>query len=107
MYETKKERDVLFEYTGKYSEVKLLNETASGFGWAVLVQDNLEDNELKVVKLPNREEATRELKEEGKILNKISRHLNHPNLVRLESVERYLIDWNGKREERYFVVLQF
>lgn len=107
MYENKKERDILFEYTGKYSEVKLLNEKASGFGWAVLVQDNLQDNELKVVKLPNREEATRELKEEAKILNKISRHLKHPNLVRLESVERYLIDWNGNREERYFVVLEY
>src|SRR4051794_8121338 len=107
MYESKKERDALFELTGKYSEVKLLNEKASGFGWAVLVQDNLEDNQLKVVKLPNREEATRELLVEAKILTKIARHLNHPNLIHLESVERYVIEWNQKKEERYFVVLEY
>lgn len=107
MYETKAERDALFNFTRKYTEVKLLNETATGFGWAVLVQDNLQDNELKVVKLPNREDATRELLIEAKILTKISRYLHHPNLIALGSVERYIIDWNGRKEDRYFVVLEY
>jgi serine/threonine protein kinase len=107
MYETKEERDALFGFTRKYTERDLLNKVATGFGWAVLVQDNLEDNQLKVVKLPNREDATRELLVEAKILTKIARYLRHPNLIALGSVERYVIKWNGKEEERYFVVLQY
>src|SRR5438552_1860889 len=107
MYETKLERDALFSFMGKYTEVDLLNKVATGFGWAVLVQDNFEGNRLKVVKLPNREAATRELLAEAEILTKISQYLRHPNLIELGSVDRYVIDWNGSKEERWFIVLQF
>src|SRR6266436_7766816 len=107
MYETKEERDALFSFTGKYTEVDLLNKQATGFGWAVLVQDNFEGKRLKVVKLPNQEAATRELLVEAEILSKIAQYLRHPNLIALGSVDRYVIAWQSKKEERWFIVLQF
>lgn len=107
MYETREERDALFRFTGKYTEVKLLNEKATGFGWAVLVKDNYEGNRLKVVKLPNQEATTRELLVEAEILSKIAEFLRHPNLIALGSVDRYIIDWNGRKEDRWFIVLQY
>jgi serine/threonine protein kinase len=107
MYETREERDALFSFTGKYTEVKLLNEEATGFGWAVLVQDNFENKRLKVVKLPNREAATRELLAEAEILSKIAQYLRHPNLIGLGSVDRYVIEWGGGKQERWFIVLQY
>src|SRR2546421_12444747 len=107
MYETKEERDALFNFTGKYTEVDLLNKQATGFGWAVLVQDNFEGKRPKVVKLPNQEAATRELLVEAEILSKIAQYLRHPNLVALGSVDRYVIEWNGRKEERWFIVLQY
>jgi serine/threonine protein kinase len=107
MYETKAERDALFNFTGKYTEVELLNKEATGFGWAVLVQDNWEGNRPKVVKLPNREAATRELLAEAEILAKIARYVRHPNLIALGSVEKYVLDWAGKKDDRWFIVLEF
>jgi serine/threonine protein kinase len=109
MYETKEERDRLFEAAGcgKFTEVDLLNKEATGFGWAILVQDNYENNRLKVVKLPNREEATRELRAEAEILAKIAQYLRHPNLIALGSVERHVIEWHGKKEDRWFIVLEY
>lgn len=107
MYETKEERDALFSFTGKYTEVELLNKRPTGFGWAVLVRDNLENNHPKVIKLPNRDDATRELLSEGEILSKIRLYLRHPNLIQLFAVERYVITWNGQKEDRYFVVMEF
>ncbi len=107
MYESKEERDTLFSFTGKYTEVELLNKKPTGFGWAVLVRDNLESNHPKVIKLPNRDDATRELLSEGEILSKIRLFLRHPNLVQLFAVERYVITWNNQKEDRYFVVMEF
>ena len=107
MYESKAERDALFGFLGKYTEVDLLNKKATGFGWAVLVQDNWEGKRQKVVKLPNREEANRELLAEAEILTKISEYVRHPNLIELKSVERYVIEWNGRKEERWFLVLAY
>ena len=107
MYETAEERAALFDFTGKYTEVELLNRRATGFGWAVLVQDNFEAQRLKVIKIPNSESATRELLVEAEILTKISQYLRHPNLIQLLSVDKYVIQWNDKREDRWFLVLQF
>src|SRR5437879_13092762 len=107
MYETKEERDALFSFTGKYTEVDLLNKQATGFGWAVLVQDNFEGKRHKVVKLPNREAATRELLAEAVILSKIAQYLRHPTLIALGAVDRYVIDWHGKQEERWLLGLAF
>ena len=67
MYETKAERDALFGITGKYSELELLNKEATGFGWAVLVEDLYEGRRRKVIKLPNREAAVRALLDEADI----------------------------------------
>lgn len=83
MYETKEERDALFGSYGKYTEVELLNKIATGFGWAVLVRDNFEDNRLKVVKLPNKSETAVELLAEAKILTKISQYLRHRSMEQL------------------------
>ncbi|MHC4406035.1 MAG: serine/threonine protein kinase [Planctomycetota bacterium] len=107
MYETREERAALFDFTGKYTEVELLNKKATGFGWAVLVEDNFESRRRKVVKLPNSESATRELLVEADILTKIVQYLRHPNLIALNSVDKYVIEWNGKKEDRWFLVLQF
>ena len=107
MYESKEERDALFNFLGKYTEVDLLNKKPTGFGWAVLVQDNWEGKRQKVVKLPNKEDANRELLAEAEILTKISEYVRHPNLIELKSVERYVIEWNGRKEERWFLVLAF
>lgn len=107
MYETLEERAALFDFTGKYTELDLLNKRATGFGWAVLVSDNFEGKRPKVVKLPNSESATRELLVEAEILTKIALHLRHPNLVELKSVDKYVIQWQGKKEDRWFLVLQY
>ena len=107
MYETAEERAALFDFTGKYTELDLLNKKATGFGWAVLVADNFEDQRRKVIKLPNSQSATRELLVEAKILTKIAEYLRHPNLVSLHSVDKYVIEWDGKREDRWFLVLQY
>jgi len=107
MYETKAERDTLFGLRGQYTEVELLNKEATGFGWAVLVQANWEGNRPKVVKLPNREAATRELLAEAEILAKIAQYVRHPNLIALGSVEKEVIDWQGKKDDRWFIVLEF
>ncbi|NOX54847.1 MAG: serine/threonine protein kinase, partial [Planctomycetes bacterium] len=107
MYEEKHERDTLFSVTEKYTELRLLNDAPSGFGWAVLVRDNFENDRLKVIKLPNREAATRELLVEAEILAKIAQYLRHPNLIQLGSVECYKITWNDREEKRWFIVLQF
>jgi serine/threonine protein kinase len=109
MYETREERDALFRAPayGKYSEVKLLNTKPSGFGWAVLVKDTLEFDCLKVAKLPNRAETTQELREEAKILLKIKQYLKDRNLIEIYAVERYVIDWGGRQEERWFIVLEY
>lgn len=107
MYESKEERDALLNFLGKYTEVELLNKRPSGFGWALLVQDNWEGKRQKVIKLPNREDANRELLAEAEILTKISEYVRHPNLIELKSVERYVIDWQGRKEERWFLVLAY
>src|SRR5687767_6181168 len=107
MYESKEERDALLNFLGKYTEVELLNKRPSGFGWAILVQDNWEGKRQKVIKLPNREDANRELLAEAEILTKISEYVRHPNLIELKSVERYVIDWQGKKQERWFLVLAY
>jgi serine/threonine protein kinase len=107
MYETREEREALFSAVGRYAEVGLLNERATGFGWAVLVRDAFEDNKLKVVKLPDRESATRELLAEASILSKLARDLRHPNLIALSAVEHCEIEWCGRREDRWFVVLEY
>lgn len=107
MYESAEEREALFDFTGKYTEIELLNKRATGFGWAVLVKDNFESQRIKVVKLPNSESATRELLVEAEILTKISQYLRHRNLIELTSVDKYRIQWNGKKEDRWFLVLQF
>jgi eukaryotic-like serine/threonine-protein kinase len=60
-----------------------------------------------VVKLPNSESATRELLVEAEILTKIAQYLRHPNLIALTSVDKYVIEWAGKQEDRWFLVLQF
>jgi serine/threonine protein kinase len=107
MYETVEERAALFDFTGKYTELELLNKKATGFGWAVLVRDNFESQRRKVIKLPNSEPATRELLVEADILTKISQYVRHPNLVELHSVDKYVIQWAGNREDRWFLVLAF
>ncbi len=107
MYETREERESLLAHTGKYTELKLLNEEPTGFGWAVLVQDNYENNRPKVIKLPNREATTRELLNEAEILSRISQYLRHPNLIELGSVECYRIPWDNDVQQRWFVVLQY
>ena len=72
-----------------------------------MVKDNFEAQRLKVIKLPNSETATRELLVEAEILTKISQYLRHPNLIQLLSVDKYVIQWDGKRDDRWFLVLQF
>src|SRR4051794_13204520 len=98
MYATREERDLLFRTGRKYEEVRVLNESPTGFGWAVLVRDRWENGRLKVVKLPNREEATRELENEISILVKISEYLRHKNLISLHAVERYIVQVGSKEE---------
>jgi serine/threonine protein kinase len=97
----------VLNFLGKYTEVELLNKRPSGFGWAILVQDNWEGKRQKVIKLPNREDANRELLAEAEILTKISEYVRHPNLIELKSVERYVIEWQGRKEERWFLVLAY
>lgn len=104
MYETKTERDALFSASGKYTEVQMLNETPTGFGWAVLMHDIF--NKPCVAKLPNSQAATFELRNEAEILAKI-RELEHPNLVQLRDVEKCQVTWHGDTDERLFIVLQY
>src|SRR4029079_19475645 len=104
MYETKTERDALFSASGKYTEVQMLNESPTGFGWAVLMHDIF--NKPCVAKLPNSEAATFEMRNEAEILAKI-RELEHPNLVQLRDVERCQLNWHGNQDERLFIILQY
>ncbi len=103
MYETDAEIDAFYDAFYDIKKGKRLG--AGGFGLAIEALDETEQVK-KVFKLPKDECTTEALKIEGKNLGKLECLLS-PNIIRLYKYGRVKIDWDGRKEVRYYLCLAF
>ncbi len=103
MFETYAELEAFFDRLYQFQIVRKLGEGA--FGLAILVFDTVEQ-EHKVFKLPKSWQTMEALKQEGDNLRAL-RKLLHPNIIQLNQYGFVPLDWNGRREDRYYLNMAY
>lgn len=103
MYETIDEQEAFFRPLFQFQRLRELGR--GGFGLALLVFDSTEQRQ-KVFKLPKDANTTEALRAEGSAFVKLQ-EVQHKNIIQLHQFGMVEMEWNGQREQRYYLHLAY